>query len=257
MRARTEQQIKQFVRRTIGEPYVGKRLKLRWLNQAMPRSSATHPFGAILDFGTEDATFVYWLADRFPDASVTAIDLDEAAMETCRDLIPASYVDRVEFETTRLEDLPEASFDLITTFDVLEHIEDDVKALGHLARVLRPGGRLLIHVPRDQWTDSHGRVERVPDSEAWQINSGHVRMGYSPKRLSALVADAGLEVVTIDIWVRRWGVRAFSVYGKLESPAPLRLLSVPFTDLAAILDKIRPRSEGNTVWLEARKPAVV
>ena len=41
----------------------------------------------------------------------------------------------------------DASFDLITLLDVLEHIEDDRGALRGLRRVARPGGMLLITVP--------------------------------------------------------------------------------------------------------------
>jgi len=41
----------------------------------------------------------------------------------------------------------DASFDLITCLDVLEHIEDDRGALRELLRVARPGARLLVTVP--------------------------------------------------------------------------------------------------------------
>jgi hypothetical protein len=41
----------------------------------------------------------------------------------------------------------DGAFDLITTFDVLEHIPDYKKAIAECARCLRPGGRLLITVP--------------------------------------------------------------------------------------------------------------
>ena len=38
--------------------------------------------------------------------------------------------------------------DLVTAFDVLEHIEDDAGAVHDLYNALRPGGTLLVHVPR-------------------------------------------------------------------------------------------------------------
>jgi hypothetical protein len=49
-------------------------------------------------------------------------------------------------------------------------------------------------------------------------------------------------------------VRAFSLYMRVERFVPLRLLTIPFTDLAAVLDRRRPADEGNTVWLHARRP---
>lgn len=50
------------------------------------------------------------------------------------------------------EQLPFAdnSFDLVCAFDVVEHIEDDKKALAEMQRVCRPGGKICITVPAFQ-----------------------------------------------------------------------------------------------------------
>lgn len=42
-------------------------------------------------------------------------------------------------------------FDLICLFDVLEHIDDDRAALAALAKLLKPGGSLIISVPAYDW----------------------------------------------------------------------------------------------------------
>jgi SAM-dependent methyltransferase len=42
---------------------------------------------------------------------------------------------------------PDASFDLVTCLDVIEHTDDDVISLRELARVTKPGGRLIVTVP--------------------------------------------------------------------------------------------------------------
>jgi SAM-dependent methyltransferase len=57
----------------------------------------------------------------------------------------------------RLEELPweEATFDLITCLDVIEHTPDDRVALRELLRVTRPGGVLLVTVPAYQALWSH------------------------------------------------------------------------------------------------------
>ncbi len=246
-----KQHLKQAVRRSIGEPYVGKRLKLRSVSREL-RRMALKP-SSILDAGAEDATFVYWLADRFPSATVTATDIDAAAMQVCETARPERYASSVRFRAGTFDDLPPESYDLVTAFDVLEHIEDDRQALADLFRALKPDGTLLVHVPRDQWRRSDGVIERVPDDEAWRVNPGHVRFGYSPDGLAELVRTAGFEVLDTQTWVRQWGVRAFSFYARVERVVPLRLVSVPFTDIAALLDRRRPADEGNTVWLRARR----
>ena len=50
---------------------------------------------------------------------------------------------------------PDASLDLITAFDCIEHIPDDVEALRECHRALKPGGRIVISVPAYQWLYSH------------------------------------------------------------------------------------------------------
>jgi SAM-dependent methyltransferase len=42
---------------------------------------------------------------------------------------------------------PANTFDVITAFDIIEHVDDDAGFVGELARVLLPGGALAIHVP--------------------------------------------------------------------------------------------------------------
>ncbi|HVX07325.1 class I SAM-dependent methyltransferase [Humibacter sp.] len=249
--ARRKQRAKQLVRAVIGEPYVGKRLKQARMERALDRLDLDP--AAILDAGSEDATFVYWLADRYVTATVLAVDVDAAAIAACIDVMPERYAQRVAFRCETLADLPAESFDLVTAFDVLEHIDDDIGAVHELVRALRRGGHLLVHVPRNRWTHTNGQVEVVPDDEAWRINPGHVRMGYSPESLRALLEGAGLVVVEVDIWLRRWAVRAHRVYRRLEHPAPLRLLSIPVTNLFGHLDRYRPAEEGNAVWAVAQK----
>lgn len=246
-----EQRAKQLVRRAVGEVYVGKRLKLRWMAPALARLDLGPT--RILDAGSEDATFTYWLADRYPAARVVAVDVDVAAVEACRAARPARYAERVEFLAGALADLPPSSFDLSTAFDVLEHIDDDVGALRALHAALAPGGTLLVHVPANPYTDRTGVRHWVPDEEAWRINAGHVRHGYRVEDLRRRVETAGFEVVEVERWNRHWSTWAHHAYARLERPAWLRLASVPVTDVLAVLDRRRPATEGNTVWLVARR----
>jgi SAM-dependent methyltransferase len=48
-----------------------------------------------------------------------------------------------------------ASFDLVTCIDVLEHLAEDRRAFAEIARILRPGGTLVLSVPAFQflWGD--------------------------------------------------------------------------------------------------------
>ncbi|MEI2779525.1 MAG: class I SAM-dependent methyltransferase [Tetrasphaera sp.] len=250
--ALAKQRAKQLLRRTVGEPYVGKRLKQRAIGRELSRLRLDPE--VVVDAGCEDATFVYWLADRFPRARVVAVDIDAGAVARCAAARPSGYARQVDFRVASFAELASNSADVIAALDVLEHIDDDVAALADLFRALRPGGHLLIHVPRNPWTHADGRVEFVPDEDAWRINPGHVRHGYDPLRLTSLVANAGFEVIDRQLWLRRRSVQAFNFYQRVEHPAPLRLLAVPVTDVLGLLDRRRPEAEGNAIWVVARKP---
>jgi SAM-dependent methyltransferase len=251
-RQRLKQHAKQLARRTIGEPYVGKRMKLHRLDDVFDHLTLSPR--AVLDAGAEDATFVYWLADRFPAAAVKAVDIDDAAIAACLAARPARYAARVSFEVSYFADLAPESVDLVTALDVLEHIEDDRGAAADLYAALRPGGTMLVHVPRNRWRTRSGHEHWVPDEDAWQINPGHVRTGYSPEAMRELLEGAGFEVRLLETWIGRWGTLAHDVYARLEHPAPLRLLSVPVTDVCSWLDKRQPTADGNSVFAVATKP---
>jgi len=50
-----------------------------------------------------------------------------------------------------------ASFDVILSHEVLEHVQDDAAAVGEMARVLRPGGRIVLFVPNRGYPfETHG-----------------------------------------------------------------------------------------------------
>ena len=78
--------------------------------------------------------------------------------------------------------------DLVTAFDVLEHIDEDYLAAAEIARVLRPGGTALIAVPCDMalWSAHDDAV-------------GHLRR-YSRSELAGLIQKAGLTVERMWSW---------------------------------------------------------
>lgn len=83
-----------------------------------------------------------------------------------------------------VEDLPweDATFDLVTSLDVVEHTADDRVTLRELRRVVRPDGHLLITVPAYQalWS-SHDVFNR------------HYRR-YDRRMIRAAAADVGLRI---------------------------------------------------------------
>jgi ubiquinone/menaquinone biosynthesis C-methylase UbiE len=116
--------------------YRGRRRIIRAELERLPL-----PVGAqVLDAGCGSGRT---LADLVAYGTVSGIELNEDAAELARSR------GHGEVRVGRLEELPwaDASFDLITCLDVIEHTPDDRTALGELHRVCRPGGWLLVTVP--------------------------------------------------------------------------------------------------------------
>jgi SAM-dependent methyltransferase len=101
--------------------------------------------GRVLDAGCGTGGLTAWLWDRYRPQRLVALDTSEAALMRCgerglEELICCS-VEYLPF--------PEASFDLVLSLNVIYHrgVSDDLAALREMARVLVPGGYLLLNLP--------------------------------------------------------------------------------------------------------------
>jgi ArsR family transcriptional regulator len=108
-------------------------------------------------------------------------DMLDAARRRVRDL-PNVDVRRGELEALPIVD---GALDAATLLLVLHHLPDPVEALGEAARVLRPGGRLLIS-------------DMLPhDREAYRQQMGHVWLGFGEDTLQKMLGSAGFDQVRI------------------------------------------------------------
>jgi 2-polyprenyl-3-methyl-5-hydroxy-6-metoxy-1,4-benzoquinol methylase len=78
---------------------------------------------------------------------VFAADMDFDSLGYC---LERGFTASVQIDSYRLP-YADNSFDVITMFDVVEHIEDDHTAMKEVARILKPGGRVIISVPAYQF----------------------------------------------------------------------------------------------------------
>jgi ubiquinone/menaquinone biosynthesis C-methylase UbiE len=106
----------------------------------------------ILDAGCGNGRYTRFLLRRAdPDAVITAFDLSQRMLKRARRRVPSPRVSFVSADLTRLP-YPDGIFDAVVCGWVLEHLPDPRPGLCELARVLRPGGRILLMATEDTLT---------------------------------------------------------------------------------------------------------
>ena len=116
---------------------------------------------------------------------VIAIDRSGEMLQTARRRLREHA--NVEVRRGELEAVPiaDAELDAATLVLVLHHVSDPAAVLREAARVLKPGGRLLL-------------CDMLPhDHEEYRQQMGHVWLGFEKDHLKGLLADAGFQDVRI------------------------------------------------------------
>ena len=125
--------------------YRGRRAVLEAVLDGLGPSAAAGGGARILDAGCGSGRNMVQLARR---GTVTGVELASQSLAVARGravgpVLPGSLEDPLPFG--------DDAFDLAVALDVLEHVRDDGAALRELARVVAPGGRLLVTVPQYGW----------------------------------------------------------------------------------------------------------
>jgi len=192
--------------------------------------------GRVLDIGTSTGANLRLLRDLgFHD--VTGVDASENALRFCRSkgLGPVQMGDVCNLP------FADASFDLVLATDIIEHVDDDARALREISRVLAPGGKVLITVPAFQ------SLWGLQDEQA------HHKRRYRLRALGAQIAGSGLKplagyyfnyLLFVPIWaarriIARLGIRLESE-AQVNTPPINALLSLIFSLDVATARWIRP-----------------
>jgi SAM-dependent methyltransferase len=200
----------------------------------------------VIEVGCGIGNFTGMLLDR---EAVVAVDVDPACMARLR----ARYAGRpnlhsfvCEPDSAEFADLARYRPDCCVCLNVLEHIEDDVRAMAAMASVLAPGGPIVLLAPACQAL--YGPIDR---------NLSHYRR-YSPKSLTRLAQVTGLTIQTLH-YVNAagffgWWINAHVLRRGAQSAAQIRLFDRCIVPWISRVEAITPPPFGQSLFAVLRKP---
>lgn len=134
----------------------------------------------VLDLGCGCGYGAWLMAAIRPEAFVVGVDFSEIAIDWAKTHFIRNNVTYLCEDVTEVNFEPE-TFDVVTCFEVLEHVVDSSKLLERIKSVLKPNGVAMISTP-------NGELVKHEDYSTY-----HVRH-YSSQEFTKVLASAGLRV---------------------------------------------------------------
>jgi len=216
---------------------------------------------SIFDAGMGFGQYTYFLAKRFPESEILAVDVKDEQVIDCKYFFEKTGFKNVHFQ---VEDLTKIEynykFDFILNVDVMEHIVEDELVLKNFANALKKGGKLMINTPSNLGgSDAHS-------DEDDSFIEEHARNGYGKEELIGKVERAGMKVNSFKYTYGKFG----KIYWRFGIKYPILiagaskilililpfyyLLTLWFTLIFMWLDVKSDNKEGSGIILIAEKP---
>lgn len=223
--------------RLLAEPvlpplYKQVRTRLRWIIKKITDSPR------ILDVGGRKSPYTIGLP-----AQITVFDLPRSSevQEQLHLGLNEQIINQVKQRRSNVEnvilgdmtnsDLPDESFDLVVSVEVLEHVEEDDLFVKEVSRVLKKSGVFLMTTPNGDWVENK--------------NPDHKRH-YKKKELSALLEkyfdDVTVEYAIVGGRYRKMGLKSWSLNHPIELASSI--FGNVVNSIQSAGDEIKLKAEG-------------
>lgn len=168
------------------------------------------PTDTILDFGCGNGGLLRLLSDHVERAE--ALEVNPHAAEIARSQGLTVY--------SSIEEIPTGPvYDVILSNHVLEHVRDPISTLERLRKSMKPGGKLLLKLPIDDW--------RARDQRRWRPNDiNHHFQTWTPLLIGNVLTEAGFKVERTKVITSAWHPRLFPLIKYGLERIPFWLISV-------------------------------
>lgn len=161
----------------------------------------------ILDVGCGDSFYLYLLSSLNLEVDLTGIDFDARALVSARKNLKDKKVTLIKSDLMKKIPFVDESFDKVLACEVIEHLPDDIKGLKEVYRVLKPGGKIVISVPHQNypflWDPINWLLERLIGKHIkngfWAgIWHQHLRL-YTPLQLASILKETGFKKIDMKL----------------------------------------------------------
>jgi 2-polyprenyl-3-methyl-5-hydroxy-6-metoxy-1,4-benzoquinol methylase/glycosyltransferase involved in cell wall biosynthesis len=243
--------LKRLAYQLLGDLNVHRRVRSAHVVRAL--DGAIREGAEVLDAGCGEGACSFALAEMLRPVRVTGIDVDPASVAACRAVAAGLPDYDVHFEQADVTSLTYSDrFDAVVCSEVLEHVSEDQAALQGLHRALKPGGRLVVHVPL-----RHRLQRRILPGYRAACVADHVREEYVREEIVEKVEQTGFRIERVGSTFGPAGELAFELntlpvgtrLGRL-----MALFTLPAALLLAYLDVMTyGRAVGNSLLVVAHK----
>lgn len=184
----------------------------------------------ILEVGCGMGNLSFYL-QHFGDLS--CVDISDLYLAHMKIDYPNLHFYQFDIVDERIKSLKDKKFDTIICVNVLEHIENDKKALQNMFEILQPGGRLLLYVPAGRFL--YGSIDK---------NLSHFRR-YDKKSLERLLIEVGFKIEKL-YFSNFIGMFGWFLNGKIKHQKKLSYWQILLFDkFVPLLKKIEKRFPPN------------
>jgi ubiquinone/menaquinone biosynthesis C-methylase UbiE len=160
----------------------------------------------ILDLGCGNGYYSYLLSKLSIKLNITGIDNHINALQDAKIFVGSQKAKFIFANAERIP-FPKNYFDKIVMSEIIEHVNDDLKVLKEVRRVLKPGGIVVLTTPNKDypffwdpvnWILLHFFDTHIKSGFFAGIWNQHLRL-YKPRNLEAKMKEAGFKTVSYEL----------------------------------------------------------
>lgn len=220
------------------------------------RLKKMHDFKRVLDAGSGNGDYTFWVAERFPDVVIDACDVSEDSINVCKCAQKKLGLGNIDYIQMDLREFrkPE-TYDFIYSNHVLEHISENRAVIENLVTSLKPGGYIYIQLPdadqeRLDWGEKY-----MEEHKKW-AEKEHIGLTLNLASLTKALRESGCEIITAKHTEGVLGEISFKLGEMARSyyrSNAMFSLMLPFLKIIGYLDSLMDYKSASGILVVARK----